>query len=59
MQDLDKEDDVPKPFEKASPQEVHGLSIQEGKGKKANEKARQAKLAALGFEVEHAGEMLL
>ena len=50
---------MPEPFEAASIQEVHALSLQESKTNKVIEKKRQSKLAALGFETEHAGEILL
>lgn len=58
-QDLDKDDYVPEPYRKASPEEVHQLHVQEMQVRKQSDKTRQARLQELGFEVEHNGEILL
>lgn len=58
-QDLDKEDRIPEPFRQASANEVHAASVQESRAKKHSDKVRQSKLSELGFEAEHAGEILL
>lgn len=57
-QDLDKDDYVPEPFRKATATEVEALSLQEVQDRKISDKKKQAKLQGLGFEVEHAGEIL-
>ncbi|MCJ1227199.1 SM-like, degradation of cytoplasmic mRNAs and positively regulates transcription initiation [Toensbergia leucococca] len=56
--DLDKDDYIPEPYQKASAEEVHALSIQEAQGRKQSDKTKQRKLQELGFEVEHTGEIL-
>ena len=58
LQDLDKDDYIPEPYQKASPEEVHALSVKEAQDRKRSEKVRQGKLQDLGFEVEHTGEIL-
>ncbi|KAL8797134.1 MAG: hypothetical protein Q9195_000601 [Heterodermia aff. obscurata] len=58
-QDLDKDDYIPEPYRKASPEEVHQLHLKEMQESKSSEKTRQSKLKELGFEVEHNGEILL
>jgi len=58
IQDLDKDDYIPEPYKKASPEEVHSLSIQQAAERKRTEKVKQSKLGELGFEVEHTGEVL-
>lgn len=57
-QDLDKDDYIPEPYRKASPEEVHALSVKEARDRKRTDKMRQGKLQDLGFEVEHTGEIL-
>lgn len=57
--DLDKDDYIPEPFRKATAEEVHALSRQEAQERKRSDKTRQVKLQELGFEIEHAGEILL
>ncbi|KAL8802504.1 MAG: hypothetical protein Q9223_006624 [Gallowayella weberi] len=56
--DLDKDDYIPEPFRKASPEEVHALTVRKNQDNKQSDKIRQAKLQALGFEAEHSGEVL-
>ncbi|KAL8949669.1 MAG: hypothetical protein Q9222_004249 [Ikaeria aurantiellina] len=57
-QDLDKDDYIPEPFRKATPEEVHALTKRKNQETKRSDKTRQAKLQALGFEAEHSGEIL-
>ncbi|KAI4267712.1 MAG: hypothetical protein LQ337_008219 [Flavoplaca oasis] len=56
--DLDKDDYIPEPYRKASPEEVHALTVRKNQNTKRTDKIRQAKLQALGFEAEHSGEVL-
>ncbi|CAO1604385.1 MAG: hypothetical protein L6R36_000848 [Xanthoria steineri] len=56
--DLDKDDYIPEPYRKASPEEVHALTVEKNKNTRRSDKIRQAKLQALGFEAEHSGEIL-
>ncbi|KAL8749551.1 MAG: hypothetical protein Q9199_007618 [Rusavskia elegans] len=56
--DLDKDDYIPEPYRKASPEEVHALTVKRAQNTKRSDKIRQAKLQALGFEAEHSGEIL-
>ncbi|KAL8955690.1 MAG: hypothetical protein Q9183_006556 [Haloplaca sp. 2 TL-2023] len=56
--DLDKDDFIPEPFRKASPEEVHALTVKKNQANKRGDKVRQARLQALGFEAEHSGEVL-
>ncbi|KAL8679102.1 MAG: hypothetical protein Q9186_004597 [Xanthomendoza sp. 1 TL-2023] len=56
--DLDKDDYIPEPFRKASPEEVHALTVKKNQDNKRSDKTRLAKLQALGFEAEHSGEVL-
>lgn len=58
LQDLDKDDYVPPPFEVAPIEKVFALKKQEEQDRKKTDKTRQKKLAALGFEGEHAGEVI-
>ena len=58
QQDLDKDDYIPEPYRKASPEEVHALTVRKNRYTKRTDKIRQAKLQALGFEAEHSGEVL-
>ena len=58
LQDLDKDDFIPEPFRKASPEEVHALTVKKNQANKRGDKLRQARLQALGFEAEHSGEVL-
>ncbi|KAL8848048.1 MAG: hypothetical protein Q9221_006908 [Calogaya cf. arnoldii] len=57
-QDLDKDDYIPEPYRKVSPEEVHALTMRKNQSTKRSDKVRQAKLQALGFEAEHSGEIL-
>lgn len=57
-QDLDKDDYIPEPFRKVSPEEVHALTVTLNNEKKQTDKMRAKKLHQLGFEVEHSGEIL-
>ncbi|KAL8805349.1 MAG: hypothetical protein Q9182_002023 [Xanthomendoza sp. 2 TL-2023] len=58
IKDLDKDDYIPEPFRKASPEEVHALTVRKNQDNKRSDKIKQAKLQALGFEAEHSGEVL-
>lgn len=57
-QDLDKDDYVPEPYRKATATEVEALAHQEAQDRKLADKKKNAKLQGLGFEAEHAGEIL-
>lgn len=57
-QDLDKDDYIPENYREASAEEVHHLTKEQMNTRKRSEKIRIKKLGALGFEVEHAGEVL-
>ncbi|KAI9836130.1 MAG: SM-like, degradation of cytoplasmic mRNAs and positively regulates transcription initiation [Thelocarpon superellum] len=57
--DLDKDDDIPEPFEKTSAETVLALQKKEHESRKKSDKRRLEKLQALGFEGENAGETLL
>lgn len=59
LQDLDKEDDVPAAYQQATLEQVFDIHRQEQTAKKKQEKSKQKKLAAFGFEGEHGGEILL
>lgn len=59
IQDLDRDDYVPKPFEQAPVEKVFALKKAEDAKKKKSEKSKQRKLAAFGFEGEHHGEAIL
>ena len=58
LQDLDKDDYVPEPFRKVNPEELHAMQSQQKKGMKDTDKKRAKRLADLGFEMEHSGEVL-
>ena len=58
LQDLDKDDYIPEPYRKVSPEEVHALTVKMNIEKKETDKVRAKKLQKLGFEVEHNGEIL-
>ena len=58
LQDLDKDDYIPAPFQPASPAEVHQLTIRKAEERKERERKKQRKLGEHGFEVEHSGEVL-
>lgn len=58
-QDLDKDDYMPEPYQLAPLEQVFELHKQEQAQKKKQEKSRHKKLAAYGFEGEHAGEAIL
>ncbi|KAL1305095.1 hypothetical protein AAFC00_002028 [Neodothiora populina] len=57
--DLDKDDQVPEPYQLAPLEQVFELHKQEQATRKTREKAKQKKLAAYGFEGEHHGEAIL
>ncbi|KAL1884371.1 hypothetical protein VTK73DRAFT_65 [Phialemonium thermophilum] len=57
--DLDKDDDPPPGYEAAAPELVLSLAKQRKAEEKGKEKSRIKKLAALGFEGENMGEILL
>jgi len=59
IQDLDKDDYIPKPYRKASAEEVHALHKQEIQDRKQSDRIKHKKLQELGFEGEHTGEILL
>ncbi|KAL6717439.1 hypothetical protein ACLMJK_005354 [Lecanora helva] len=56
--DLDKDEYVPAPFQKVSAEEIHALRVGEQKEEERSAKVRAKKLKQLGFEAEHAGEVL-
>ncbi|KAF2171224.1 hypothetical protein M409DRAFT_18341 [Zasmidium cellare ATCC 36951] len=56
--DLDKDDYVPDVFELAPVEKVYGLKKQEEQSRKTTDKSKQKKLAELGFEGEHSGEVI-
>lgn len=58
MQDLDKDDYVPPPFEAAPVEKVFAMKKEQDKQRKKSDKSKQKKLAELGFEGEHAGEVI-
>lgn len=58
-QDLDRDDVVPGHLRKAPAEEVHALFVREARERKHGDRVREARLRELGFEVEHAGEILL
>ena len=57
--DLDKDDYVPEPFELAPVEKVFALKKSEDMGRKQADKKKHKRLAAFGFEGEHAGEAIL
>ncbi|KAI9822795.1 MAG: SM-like, degradation of cytoplasmic mRNAs and positively regulates transcription initiation [Thelocarpon impressellum] len=57
--DLDKDDDIPEPFERASPERVYALQKEEQARQRRRDKTRQSRLQALGFDMENSGEVLL
>jgi len=59
LQDLDKDDYVPEPYQQASVEKVYALKKEEDSTRKKADKTKQRKLAALGFESEHQGEAIL
>ncbi|KAH0544854.1 hypothetical protein FGG08_001083 [Glutinoglossum americanum] len=58
-EDLDKEDDIPAPFQKAPLDQVLALQKEEKEERKRNDKTRHRKLMKLGFEGDNLGEALL
>jgi len=59
VQDLDKDDYVPKPFQQAPVEKVFALKKEEDAVRKKADKTKQKKLASIGFEAEHQGEAIL
>lgn len=57
--DLDKDDYVPEPYELAPVERVFALKKEEDEQRSKAEKRKHKKLAAQGFEGEHAGEAIL
>jgi len=57
--DLDKDDDPPVGYDKADPELIESLAKQKKGEDKSRDKNRLKKLAALGFEGENMGEILL
>lgn len=56
--DLDRDDSIPSPYRKTSPEEVHTLTRQEQQSNKRKENVRVKRLRREGFEGEHCGEVL-
>ncbi|MCJ1372875.1 SM-like, degradation of cytoplasmic mRNAs and positively regulates transcription initiation [Loxospora ochrophaea] len=56
--DLDKDDHIPAPYRKGSPEEVHALFVAQAADRRRSDKTKQKKLQQLGFEIEHTGEIL-
>jgi hypothetical protein len=57
-QDLDKEDDIPAPYERGELAEVEKLAEEQKEKSKAGEKSKLRRLKNLGFDAEHYGENL-
>ncbi|KAI9869392.1 MAG: SM-like, degradation of cytoplasmic mRNAs and positively regulates transcription initiation [Trichoglossum hirsutum] len=57
--DLDKEDDIPAPFQKAPLDQVLALQKKEKEERKRSDKSRQRRFLKLGFEGDNLGEALL
>lgn len=57
--DLDKDDDPPPGYDKASPELVESLAKEKRAEEKAKDKKKQKGLSALGFEGEAIGDVLL
>jgi U6 snRNA-associated Sm-like protein LSm1 len=57
--DLDKDDYVPEPYELAPVERVFALKKAEDQERSKTEKKKHKKLAAFGFEGEHAGEAIM
>jgi U6 snRNA-associated Sm-like protein LSm1 len=58
-QDLDKDDYVPEPYQEAPVELVLSIQKKEQEEKAKKDKRRLEKLHDLGFDGEHAGEVLL
>lgn len=58
IQDLDKDDYIPEQFRRVSPEEIHELDVTQKERRKKTDKMRAKKLQGLGFDAEHAGEIL-
>jgi U6 snRNA-associated Sm-like protein LSm1 len=58
IKDLDKDDYIPPQFHQAPVEEVFALKKEEEANKKKGDKSRKGRLAELGFEAEHSGEVL-
>lgn len=59
IKDLDKDDYIPEPYKAAPVEEVFELHKQEQALKKKQNKSKEKKLQALGFEGEVVGESIL
>jgi len=59
LQDLDKDDMVPEPYRQSTVEEVFELHKQELAERKLQEQSKTKTMAALGFEGDTAGEVLL
>ncbi|KAI9820589.1 MAG: SM-like, degradation of cytoplasmic mRNAs and positively regulates transcription initiation [Pycnora praestabilis] len=57
--DLDEDDYIPEPFQKAPVEQVFALQKKEQESRKRSDKAKHQKLQQLGFEGESTGEVLL
>ncbi|KAL9127317.1 MAG: hypothetical protein Q9217_003779 [Psora testacea] len=57
-QDLDKDDYIPEPYRQVSEMRAYELQEAEKEERKVTEKVNAKKLQTLGFEAEHAGEIL-
>ena len=58
MQDLDKDDYIPPSFKQAPVEEVFALKKEEDAQRKKGDKVKKGRMADLGFEAEHSGEVL-
>lgn len=59
LQDLDKDDYVPAPYQLAPVEKVFALKKAQEAERKVVEKRKHRRLAEYGFEGEHAGEAIL
>lgn len=59
MQDLDKDDYIPEPYQLAPVEKVFAMKKEADKEQAKVDKRKQKKLASEGFEGENAGEALL
>ncbi|KAI9682664.1 MAG: SM-like, degradation of cytoplasmic mRNAs and positively regulates transcription initiation [Trizodia sp. TS-e1964] len=57
--DLDRDEYIPPPFQRAPIEEVVAVQRREAEGRKRAEKVRAARLKELGFECENHGEALI
>ena len=57
-QDLDKDDYIPEPYRQVSEQQAFEMQKAEKEKSDTTNKVRAKRLQKLGFELEHAGEVL-